>query len=291
MDTNDQALIHRFDDVERVVADPIRFKLRLGIGEDAFASLKLKKFVQELWDVGGSAATGAAAAASPAVASTFFASTGSGAFLSMIGLGTAAATPVGWIIAAAVASGGAYYGVTRLFRGYSGSRVDTIPKFINTPIDLLGASLFDLIGALAVRLGHIDGEFVEAERDVIVRHFVSDWGFDPDYVEKALAVILADRNQQSLKDMARAIATFQLANPDCNPVTMRSELIGFLQDIAEADGILDEREELAIEKIDTILREETSYSFKNAGKTLGSWVEKTATAVRGIVGRAKPDVA
>jgi len=55
----------KFSGVKQVVADPLRFKLRLGIGQDAYAALRLKKHLQELWDTGGMAATGAALAAAP----------------------------------------------------------------------------------------------------------------------------------------------------------------------------------------------------------------------------------
>lgn len=277
--------LQAFDVVDRVIADPLRFKLRLGIGEDAYASLKMQKTLQKLWDVGGVAATGAGVAATPIVASTFFASTATGGFLSMIGLGTAAATPLGWIVAAGLASGGAYYGVTRLFRSYSGSLVDTIPKFINTPIDLLGATLFDLLGALAVRLAMIDGDFSEAERAVIVRHFVTDWGFDPSYVDRALTVIIAGADQQRLKNIARALANFQTVNPDCNPSATRAALLSFLREVGEADGLLDEREELAIDAIDTILREETELSFRTAGKRLAAWKRDVGAMARKVTGR------
>ena len=200
----------------------------------------------------------------------------------MIGLGTAAATPLGWIVVAGVASGGAYYGVTRLFRGYAGSMVDTIPKFINTPIDLLGATLFDLLGALAVRLARIDGVFCAAEHGVIVRHFVTDWGFDPDYVDRALAVIAESIDDQRLKELARTLAAFQIANPDCNPNAMRAALIDFLREIGEADGILDEREELAIDAIDAVLREETELSFRTAGKRLAGWARDISVVARRV---------
>lgn len=287
MDADADAL-NGFAPVGCVVADPLRFKLRLGIGEDAYASLRVKRRLQEIWDVSGMAATGAGVAASPVVASTLFASTASGGFLSLIGLGTAAATPVGWIAAAALTTGGAYYGVTRLVRRYSGACVDTIPKFSNTPMDVLGAALFDLVATLAVRLALVDGHIADAEKDVIVGHFVADWGFDPAFVDTALEVILAGADQQRLKILARAIATFQVGNPDCNPAAMRRELIAFLRDIAAVDGVLDEREELAIEAIDAVLREETELSFRTAGRSLTEWTGKAGTALRGLRGTTPP---
>ncbi len=279
----------RFAAVERVVADPLRFKLRLGIGEAAYASLRVKKKLQDLWDVGGMAATGAAVASSSVVASTFFAS---GGLLSLIGLGTAV-TPVSWVVAAAFVSGSAYYGVTRLFRSFSGTRVDTIPKFINTPIDLLAASLFDLMAALAVRVAAIDGVIAEEEKDVIVRHFIEDWGLDQAYVEQAMTVIVDGIEAAGVKDLARALASFQIDNPDCNPAAMQSELMQLLANVIATDGVSDEREELALEAIERVFREEIEFSFSKAGRNLAQWSRGTASTLQSTAQRilSRPNAA
>jgi len=249
MGNRDLELKTAFLNVDRVIADSLRFKLRLGIGEDAYTSLRLKKNIQSWWNVGSWGLTGGAAAASPAVASTFFAPTG---FWALLGLGTAV-TPIGWIAAAAIGSAGTYYGVTRLFGRYAGSRVDTIPKFINTPIDVLGATLFDLIGTLAIAVAQIDGRIDGAEIEAIRDHFVADWGFDQSYVEQAVRVLVANAGAAGIKDVARQLAIFQNQNPDCNAVAMRCELMVFLRDIAIADGVLDEREELALDAVAAIM--------------------------------------
>jgi len=238
-----------FEAIERVVADPVRFKLRLGIGEEAYASLRLRKNLMLLWDAGSWGGTGAVIASSQAVATTFFAPTG---FLALLGFGTAV-TPMGWVVAAAVGSAGAYFGVTRLFGRFAGSRVETIPKFINTPIDMLGASLLDMMGALAVRLAAIDGQVDSCETDAIADYFVSEWGFDRPYVDRALEVLVANSGQAGLKELAGQLRTFQAENPDCNADAMRSEMLSFLREIAMADGVLDEREELALEAIERVV--------------------------------------
>lgn len=273
--------VDRFEDVNRVVADPLRFKLRLGIGEDAYASLKLKKAVQELWDVGGAAATGAGVAASPIVATTFFGS--SAGLLSFIGIG-AAVTPVGWVVAAGVTCAAGYYGVTRLFHSYSSSRVETIPRFINTPIDVLGASLLDMMGSLAVALARIDDRFTPDEGAVISEYFTTEWGFDALYVDRALSLIGDNTNKLGVQDCARILARFQADHPDCNARAMTDQIVAFLSEIAEADGVLDEREDLAIDRVQQILREETRLSLAKAKRKVGSL---GATAL-GVLKQVRP---
>ena len=264
------------DDLDCVIADPLRFKRKLRIGEDVYAALRLKKEVQGLWDVGGVAMTGASIAGSKIVAGTLFASTAG--WFSAIGIG-AAATPIGWVVAAAVATGGAYYGVTRLVRSRTDGMVDTIPRFINTPIDLLGMQLFDLIGGLAVRVAAIDGSVAPSERAAIERHFVDEWGYDSRYAGRAVDVLISGADDTRVKTIAKALAAFQNANPDCNGEAMRTELLAFLREVVEADGVLDEREELAIDAIAAVFKTQKSLTLHKVGKSLSSLGDDASSAL------------
>lgn len=235
-----------FDGIETVVADPLRFKLKLAIGEDAYAALKTGKQLGLMWEVSGAAATGGGLAASSIVAATFFAPTG---WLAAIGLGGAAATPVGWIVAAAMATGGAYWGVARLLKSYHGARVDVIPRFINTPMDLLGANLLDMLAALGLRLAAVDGAIAPEERAEIKRYFVKEWGFAPDYTEAALTVIEANLGRARLTTLTATLARFAQENPDCNFAEMGAEITSFLAAVASADGPLNPRETRALDLV------------------------------------------
>ncbi|MEO7468861.1 MAG: TerB family tellurite resistance protein [Sphingobium limneticum] len=271
---DDASLKAGFEKIERVVADPVRFKLRLGIGEDAYTSLRLKKNLLKLWDVGSWGGTGAAVASSNLVATTFFAPKG---LMALLGFGVAV-TPIGWVIAAALGSAGAYYGVTHLFGRFEGSRVETIPKFINTPIDVLGATLLDLMGSLAIRVAHIDGQIDASEIEAITDHFVSDWGLDRAYVEQALTVLRANLAKASIKDLARQLAKFQHDNPDCNAPAMAASLIEFLREIALADGVLDEREDLAIDAVAAAMAQASPGMIEQVqGGAARAWSSATAT--------------
>lgn len=272
MKQTEEQLVNALGAVDLVVADTNKFKLKLGIGEDAFTTLKLPKTLMFLWEVKGASAAGAAAAASPAVATTLFG--GGTGIMSALGLGAAAVTPVGWVIAAAVGSGAAYYGAMQVFSKYSSSRVETIPKFINTPIDLLGATIFDMMAGLALKVAYFAGEIDDDERKTVVDFFYEEWGVSPDYSSKALPLIEAQMRQKSLKEMAKSLAEFQMDNPDCNPSAMNSDIKRFLEEIAYADGDFDEREELAIETIERELGTHLA-SYNRAGRTLSKY---TSTA-------------
>lgn len=262
------------DGLERVVADSLRFRQRLRIGEEAYGILRTKNRLISLWDTAGAAATGAGVASSSVVASSFFAPTGLAATL---GLATAT-TPIGWVIAAAVVAGSGWYGASRWIAGKGEGFVDTIPRYINTPIDVLGAALVDLLGSLALRVSVIDGRIDPAERQLIAAHFVQDWGIDRDYAERALDSLATHADATRVKDLAKNLAAFVSANPDCNGPAMQEELMEFLRELIAADGVLDEREELALEAIERQFVEENRLTMAKMGaKTVDAIGEATST--------------
>ncbi|WP_448677132.1 hypothetical protein [Delftia acidovorans] len=226
------------DGVEQVVAEPLRFKAKLAIGENAYRSLRMVNRGRELWDVLGAAGTGAAVAKSSLVASTFFAPSG---LLGAIGIGTAA-TPLGWVAFAALASGGACYGLYRMFANSRGSRVIEIPKFLNTPLDVLALSLFDLIAPLALRIAAVGGKIDQEQRSVLVGHLVEEWGFDPNFVGQAVPLLESQLGQGQPQDVAQELATFLHANPDCNHVAIAADLGDFLRSLLETGKPLSESE-------------------------------------------------
>lgn len=265
--------------LQHVVADPLRFKQKLRIGEEAFVLLRAKKQLYEAYETAGAAGTAAAMAGSSAVASTFFAPTG---LMAALGLATAV-TPVGWVVAAAVVAGGGYYGVSRWFSGKTGTFVDVIPKYINTPIDVLGAALIDLLGSLALRVAAIDGSIDPVEQDCIRDHFVRDWGFDPIYTDRALTLLAAQTADTRVKALAADLAQFQAANPDCNASAMQAELMNFLRELIAADGVIDEREELAIETIERVFHETSKTAFGKASESV-AYATKAAGNLAGKAG-------
>ncbi|TXD99601.1 hypothetical protein FUT87_02290, partial [Mitsuaria sp. TWR114] len=208
--------------VDEVVADPLRFKAKLAIGEAAYASLRMINRGREVWDVLGAAGAGAAVAKTGMVASLLGAS----------------ATPIGWVAFAALASGGACYGMYRLLSSTKGDRVIEIPKYLNTPLDTLGLALFDLIAPLSLRLAAVDGAIEAAERQYLVDHLIDDWGLNRAFVEQSVAAVEARLGGSDLAAMAAEGAEFLHLNPDCNHAAIAKDLGVFMRGMLEAGGPL-----------------------------------------------------
>ena len=140
--------------IDSPLSHPLYFKKELHIGEDVYKSLRVKKKLLKLLNTLGAAGGGATIASSSTVAATFFPA----GILGALGL-AAATTPIGWVIGTAVFSGVAWKLINDRLDSLYAIRVIEIPKFVNTPLDLLAVSIFDLICSLAVKLAAIDGEF------------------------------------------------------------------------------------------------------------------------------------
>jgi uncharacterized tellurite resistance protein B-like protein len=282
------------DGVEQVVAEPLRFKAKLAIGEEAYKSLRVVNRVRELWDVLGAAGTGAAVAKSSLVATSFFAPSG---LLGALGIGTAA-TPIGWVAFAALASGGACYGLYRYLGNSKGSRVIEIPRFLNTPLDALGLALFDLIAPLALRLAQVDGQIDTEERAFLTAHLVDDWGLDRHFVDQALLVIEPGLHEISVDAMAKELAGFLHANPDCKHQVIAADLSGFLWEMLASAGALTPEEEQALAEVSELLHAVPKGNFANwwadakatitpVGSRLAEGASKTADRIQSAVPSAQ----
>lgn len=268
--------------IEEVVADPLRFKAKLMIGEDAYVSLRTIKRGRELWDVLGTAGTGATIASSSLVASTFFAPTG---LLGLLGIGTAV-TPIGWVAFAALTSGGACYGLYRLLGNAKGSRVIEIPKFLNTPLDTLGLGMFDLMAPVALRLAAVDGHVDPQEREFLTAHLVDEWGLNREFVTQGIRAIEPEVVHGDIEAMAKELADFLHANPDCNHLAIADELSLFLRQMLEASGELTEQEEVALALAMSTLSTAPPGKWSTAWHTAGSHAGVAAGRLRQSASKA-----
>jgi uncharacterized tellurite resistance protein B-like protein len=145
--------------------------------------------------------------------------------------------------------------------GATGSRVTVIPKCINTPLDIIGTKLFDLMMPLALKVAHADGYISDQERQCIRKYFMDQWGYDPSFVEAGMALIEPRLDQFKITAVADELVAYKKSNPDCNYAVMSKDLVDFLKEVMESDGVVDEREELILKRVEGIFAEAARRSF------------------------------
>ncbi len=246
-------------EIPSVIRDERAFKVQLGIGEDAFATLRIRNWLAGVWDVSDVAVAGGAVAGTNFVATTFFASAFAGGILGLFGLGAAtAATPIGWVITAGAFTGSAYWFIRRKVLRQAGELVEVVPKFMNAPIDVLALALLDLMIPLALKIAAVDGEVHQAERDKIENHFVNTWGYEPEVVNFAKRFFEEDLVNFEFKVVAKTLVEFARQEPDCKFEFMIKSIMKFLRELSEADGIVHENEEFALNELHRVFKKHQS---------------------------------
>lgn len=106
-------------------------------------------------------------------------------------------------------------------------------------------------------------------------------------MSRALDVLVANTGEASVKVIAKALAEFQAASPDCNGVAMQAELLAFLRHVVKADGRLVEREELAMDSIDATSRAERTLTPGKVAKSIYGLGDRAGAAMADLKSRAK----
>ena len=169
-------------------------------------------------------------------------------------------TPLGWIIAASVISGGAWPGITRYLKKVGDNISGVIPGFINTPFDVLAVGFFDLLAPLSIMVALADGAIQEDEREYIQNHFVHEWGYNKNFVNEGLNYVESNIDEFSVEDLAETLAEFQKKNSDIDYEKMSKALFDYLIGIAVADSRVQGNEAQILERIKSIFDE--TYELK-----------------------------
>lgn len=232
---------------EAILRDDWRFKERLGLGEDTYQSLKRVSRLERFLALAGAVSVGVLIASSDTVAKTFFASTGWLGLLATLGLGAAAKTPIGWVLAAGALTGVAYCCIRRGIDAMRRKGMIWIPKYINTPLDEMADHLLGLMLPFSIWIARSDDKDVSGEeRNCISSYYADEWGYEPAFVGRAIAGLVkrfdAEASTVTAKELAKSLSEYCAGNKDCNRDHIMKFLVDHLKDLVEVEENQEYRE-------------------------------------------------
>jgi hypothetical protein len=230
-----------FDDIEteKIVEIPERFKIKLGLDERSYKYLNSAKNLKEFLEVllAGSAG-GLSGYLYGLNGITFFKS-----LLVVIGYTTKFSLLVGTVSA----GGGVFLAgiliVKYLYNKADSLAMDRIPKFINTPIDILGASVLDILLYPAVKISLADGHFSYSEVRFIVDNIYNDWGISRDYCKKSIKNIFQTIHDYDYKITYDMVVSVCGDNKNINKHGLFEDICLLVEGISFADGDLSAAEQ------------------------------------------------
>lgn len=233
------------EDVESVVVDPFKFKAKLGIGSESFTYLSKAEHLRDVLAAAGGATLGASV-----VGGAWVASLGTMGSLGLA-LGVVS-TPIGWIAAAGTGSAALFYGFNRLLRGQRKSAVDEVPKFINTPLDLLASNLVEVLLPPLIHMAKADGEIKPKELDVIIKRLADNWGISATFVTGRCDHLIKSNGKLDLHAWSEAIVSHG-GSADVSLDALTNDLLSALEEVMHADSIVTDSEMLVLEELRTAL--------------------------------------
>ena len=243
----------QFSDDEIIIANDMKFKAALGIGEKAFKSMSMRENLTTFSEALG-VGTAVAGLANTVTVGSFLGIT-SGGLLGTGFLATAATPGLNVLVAAGVISAGAYVGVSKLLTRNKDQKVMVVPKFINTPLDLLAVSLASFFIPLGLKIGLADGVLEPIEEIKLKSYLTDEWGYAPEFVDKMVKSFKENDDLASYKEIIASFSEFIKKNEDCDETEITSSIMRFLKQITEADGVLHEKEEVELEYIQNLLKQ------------------------------------
>ena len=233
------------NDIPAVVADPEKFRRKLGIGADAF---KYLKNAENLGSVITTLAGGTAAAG--AVFGGWFLSLGT---LGSLGLAVGlVSSPVGWVAAAGTGGAGAFFLIKRLFKGARNEAITEVPNFINSPLDILATSICEIINPILLKIAYADSNFCESEREKIRSYFINEWGINEAFVDGLLNYDESNLDSFDWDVLERTLDEIG-SSGDIKVPTMANEMVRVAEEVMAADGHILPKEQLELDNLKSAL--------------------------------------
>ena len=239
MSINDE-LSELFEDVQTVIDNDFQFKRKLDIGDDHFTYLNNAK---NLADFGGSVLGGIGIGGSTAV--VWYTSLGVGSKL-LLGIGLAS-MPVGWFIGAATLGTAGFFGLKKatdsFFKGAEDELVTKVPKYLNTPLDLIGLSIATLMMPVSIKMGQADGNFCAVEREQVLKYFTDSWGYNSKFISVLMQAQESKMDDFSYKAYAKTLKSVCKQTPELKLDQLSEEILNFQREIILMDGKIHPGEE------------------------------------------------
>lgn len=217
--------------IKTVVRQDVQFKAQLDIGEDVYRLLRTGNVAAYVAHASIAGVAGAATAASPVVAGTFFPA---GGILGLVGLGTAV-TPIGWVTAAGVLSATIWTAGKIGYDKLTHESSTRVPAWLNTPLDVLAVGIFEIVAPLALLIANTDGEIdAREENEICHQWFVRKWGYDPDFVRAGVRYYTGCIEKFEAEEVGRCLVRFledTEKKHDCNAHRVLEKITKFLQDM------------------------------------------------------------
>jgi len=244
-----------------VIDFPLQFKAKLKIGDKAYTYLSkadnwVDFSIKLSAGVNGSALAGVA----------WFATLGPFAKLALF-FGVAS-MPVGWIAGAGALSTVLAYGLMKANEKTKDATFITIPKHLNTPLDLLGQTVISLILPITVKMALIDGRFCENERKVLGNYLAKEWGFNRHFIANTMTEqesMITDIDYEEYRELLIALTC---TNKEIKYDVIKEELLVILTEVIKADGKMSTEEELELEKLSNIINEQEKAETATTAKAV-----------------------
>lgn len=228
-----------------VVEDADKFRAKLNIGSEAFKKLATAEKAGEAL-----LALSAAGGGGAALFAGWFASLGMLAKLGFaVGL---VATPYGPMAVAGSLAAAVLLAIRKFYMSIKKDAVVEVPKFINSPIDVLGMSICSLIHPIAIKVAHADGSADEKEKAVVKAYFVDQWGISARYVDQLDREVDAKSAASSYERLKADISRVEQTG-DVKADTLASEIVAIAGDVIGADGRVDPSESVELDRLKAAL--------------------------------------
>ncbi len=229
-----------FADTPCVIENNFNFMKKLNIGDEHLTYLNnSKNLVTVVESLLGGAGIGGLTAVG------WYSTLGIGGKL-LFGL-SLTAPPIGWVVGASALGAAGVFGLKKAKNKYVRKAEDAlitkVPKYLNTPLDLLGLSLATLMLPVSVKMAQADGEFCTIEREQISKYFIDQWGYNGEFISKLTEAQETKIDSFSYKDYAKTIKAVCSKTKEFKHNQLTEEILDFQREIILMDGKVHPKEE------------------------------------------------